>query len=110
MSEADASMFVVLYRWRIRPGHEAQFAEAWTQATQELLSRGSMGSRLHRGDDGLWYGYAQWPSAAVRAAAFAGSGTTAGARMRAAIEESLPETRLTPVADFLQAAHAVAGE
>ena len=110
MSEADANMFVVLYRWRIRPGHETQFTDAWTQATQDLLLRGSMGSRLHRGDDGLWYGYAQWPSDAVRAAAFAGPGTTAGARMRAAIEESLPETRLTPVADFLQGAGAVAGE
>ena len=109
MSEADADMFVVLYRWRIKSGHEAQFVDAWGQATRELLLRGSLGSRLHRGDDGLWYGYAQWPSDAVRAAAFTGPGTSAGARMRAAIEESMPETRLTPVVDFLQAPNAAAG-
>lgn len=93
----------VLYRWRIRPGHEAAFVQAWSEVTQALLGLGSQGSRLHRGDDGLWYGYAQWPSAEARAAAFAGRGDTdAAARMRAAIQDSFPETGLTPVSDFLQ--------
>ena len=110
MSEPDANMFVALYRWRLKPGHEARFVDAWREATQALLACGSLGSRLHRGDDGLWYGYAQWPSAQARAAAFAHApASSAGARMRAAIDEDLPEVRLTPVADFLRVAGA-AGE
>jgi len=95
---------VVLYRWRLRPGTEAAFAEAWRDATQALLARGSHGSRLHRGDDGLWYGYAQWPDDATRMHAFADPSLDDDAyrRMRACVDERLPEIRLAPVADLLQ--------
>ena len=30
------------------------------------VTGGSLGSRLHRGSDGIWYGYAQWPSEETR--------------------------------------------
>lgn len=95
--------FVVLYRWRLHPGSEEAFVQAWSRTTDLLRERGSLGSRLHRGSDGLWYGYAQWPGAQARAEAFArgpvdGSAMTA---MRQAIAESLPEIVLEPVADFL---------
>jgi hypothetical protein len=96
--------FVVLYRWRLREGMEDQFVAAWSRITARLRSeRGSLGSRLHRGSDDLWYGYAQWPSAEARARAFAGDPVDAEAsrQMREAIAESLPETVLEPVADFL---------
>ena len=103
MSEADASTFVVLYRWRIKPGTEDRFAVAWAEATRRLLARGSLGSRLHAGNDGYWYGYAQWPDAQARASAFASDAQhDAGLRMRECIAESLPEIVLTPVSDFLQ--------
>ena len=102
MSEADASMFVVLYRWRIKPGTEDRFATAWAEATRNLLAGGSLGSRLHAGNDGYWYGYAQWPDAQARASAFASDAQhDAGLRMRECIAESLPEIVLTPVSDFL---------
>ena len=101
MSAAAPALF--LYRWRLRPGAEDAFVAAWTEATQALLRAGSLGSRLHRGDDGLWYGYAQWPDAARRDAAFSASGTSpASARMRDCILETLPSVALAPVADFLQ--------
>jgi hypothetical protein len=103
MSEADASVFVVLYRWRIKPGTEDRFATAWAEATRSLIARGSLGSRLHAGNDGYWYGYAQWPDAQTRASAFASDAQhDAGLGMRDCISESLPEIVLTPVADFLQ--------
>lgn len=94
---------VVLYRWKLRPGSEDNFVDAWSRVTELLRARGSLGSRLHEGSDGLWYGYAQWPDAATRAGAFAAGPVDAPAmeRMRAAIAESLPEILLDPVADYL---------
>lgn len=106
MNPTDIGL-VVIYRWRLAPGHETSFAAAWRAATETLLTHGGLGSRLHRGDDGLWYGYAQWPDAETRARAFAVAPVDkeTSARMRAAIVESLPEIVLTPVADLLQLPH-----
>jgi hypothetical protein len=95
--------FVVLYRWRLHAGMEASFIAAWSRITERLRREGgSFGSRLHRGNDGLWYSYAQWPSAVTRADAFAAPGDPADAEpMRAAVAESFPEIVLESVADFL---------
>lgn len=95
--------WVVMYRWRLRPELETSFVDAWCRVTEQLLSMGgSLGSRLHRGSDGLWYGYAQWPDEVTRQRAFARSlDAAAGAQMQAAIVESLPEVILEAVADYL---------
>ncbi len=117
MTAASSPGLVVLYRWRLAAGREPEFTAAWRDATEALLARGSLGSRLHQGDDGLWYGYAQWPDAETRRAAFSGAdvsgAASAGAttdpspstRMRACVVESFPEVLLTPVADLLRLAH-----
>ena len=99
MSAVRGPGFTVLYRWRLHPGMEDQFVAAWRRISGLLLQeRGSLGSRLHRGPDSVWYSYAQWPSASARAQA-----VDAGAseRMREAIAESFPELVLEPVADYL---------
>lgn len=96
--------FAAIYRWRLRPGMEAQFVKAWTQISEHYLHvHGSLGSRLHRGPDGIWYSYAQWPSAASREMAFAASTSDkeAGELMREAILETLPEIVLEPVVDLM---------
>lgn len=96
--------FAVLYRWRLHEGAEDAFVRAWSRVSELLRSeRGSLGSRLHRGPDGVWYSYAQWPSAEVRDRAFALGpvDAEAAAQMNAAIAESLPELMLDPVADYL---------
>jgi heme-degrading monooxygenase HmoA len=98
-------MFVALYRWKIHAGREEEFIEAWSRISDLLLKeRGSLGSRLHRGSDGLWYSYAQWPSAQARKDAFASGpvGAAASERMNAAIQERFPEIVLEACADFLQ--------
>ena len=98
--------FTVLYRWKLHPGSEASFIEAWSRISELLLAqRGSLGSRLHRGTDGLWYSYAQWPSAEARLQAFAAGPVDAEAsrQMRAAIAEELPEVVLESLADFMVA-------
>jgi heme-degrading monooxygenase HmoA len=93
----------VIYRWRLKAGMETQFIEAWSTITRLLRDqRGSLGSRLHRGPDDIWYGYAQWPTAAARVQAFATPlDVEASALMRSAIAESFDEIQLTPMADFL---------
>ena len=97
-------MIAILYRWRINPEKEQQFIESWSNVTEFLrTNRGSLGSRLHRGNDRLFYGYAQWKSDADRQKAFQDSTeiTDSIEKMRDAIEESFPEIRLKPIADFL---------
>ena len=98
-------MFIVLYRWRIRPRMEKQFIENWSIIT-DFYRRNydSLGSRLHRGNDGLFYSYAQWQTAEHRENAFAADLSVlsdAGTKMRESIEESFPEIVLEKVADYL---------
>ncbi|MCW2776423.1 MAG: Antibiotic biosynthesis monooxygenase [Frankiales bacterium] len=60
-------MFTAVYRWRLRPGSEAQFVEGWERVTRAVHAQcGSYGSRLHRCTDGTWLAYARWPDAATR--------------------------------------------
>lgn len=96
--------FAVLYRWRLRAGMEKQFIEAWSEVSRLLLEqRGSLGSRLHHGDDDVWYSYAQWPSARVReaSASLPHVSPEARAAMRACIAEELPDIVLDSVSDFM---------
>ena len=102
MSEGPG--FAVIYRWRLHEGAEEAFVEAWSRISERLLAeRGSLGSRLHRGPDGVWYSYAQWPSAQARERAFAAGpvDAQASARMREAIAQTLPEIVLQPVYDCM---------
>ena len=95
----------VIYRWRLKPGMEAQFIEAWSRVTELYVAqRGGLGSRLHKGPDDVWYAYAQWPSGEVRTAAFSGEPLDLDARerMHEAVAESFDEILLEPVADLLQ--------
>jgi hypothetical protein len=56
-------MFVALYRWKVKAGRENAFREAWIRVTRANCALyGSLGSRLHRSEDGTWIAYAQWPS------------------------------------------------
>jgi heme-degrading monooxygenase HmoA len=97
-------MIAILYSWRIKPDKEQQFIESWSQVTEFLRkNRGSLGSRLHRGNDGLFYGYAQWKSVEERQNAFQNSAQISDAieKMRDSIDERFPEIMLEPLADFL---------
>lgn len=96
--------FCAIYRWRLHPGSETSFVKAWSRITELLLKeRGSLGSRLHRGPDDIWYSYTQWPSAEAKAEGLARPSVDVEAwqQLRAAIAESLPELILEPVSDFL---------
>lgn len=96
--------FCAIYRWRLHPGSEDAFVRAWSRVTQLLRDeRGSLGSRLHRGPDNIWYSYTQWPSAQAKAEGLVlpSVAPEAWQQMRNAIVESLPEIILEPVSDYL---------
>lgn len=67
-----------------------------------LKKRGSLGSRLHRGSDGVWYSYAQWPTTEARERAFAGPPVDiqTGNQMAAVVAEELPDIVLESEADY----------
>jgi len=96
-------MFIVLYRWRIKPELEQQFIAAWSEITALIRENfDSLGSRLHRGNDGLFYGYAQWKSAEQRENYVKVFPDFPGReKMREAVEESFPEVILEIASDYL---------
>ncbi|MEX1024689.1 MAG: antibiotic biosynthesis monooxygenase [Planctomycetota bacterium] len=96
--------FAVLYRWRIVPGREDDFRVAWERLTHQIRERrGGLGSRLHRGKDGIWWAYAQWPSEERWRAAQALEtvDSKSSSRMGEAILERFDPVPLIPVADLL---------
>ncbi|PCH81282.1 MAG: hypothetical protein COB96_02755 [Planctomycetota bacterium] len=96
--------FAVLYRWKIRNGMEQKFRAAWETVTDLLMEkRGSLGSRLHQSEDGLWVAYAQWPSREAwdRSSKLGAIDSAAAAGMSAAIEESFEPLLMLPICDKL---------
>ena len=102
-------MFAVIYRWRVLPGHEAEFEAGWRAGTDAIANEfGGWGSRLHRGDDGSFVAYAQWPDRATWERALQSrmqhSDEAARARYRASFDPSSFETVFAGevAADLLQ--------
>ncbi len=56
-------MFCVIYKFTVQPRHEDQFRQHWLAVTKHLYQHAvSLGSRLHRANQGEYIGYAQWTS------------------------------------------------
>jgi hypothetical protein len=89
-------MVVYFYRWRLRPGREADFKAAWATVTGALREAGSEGSALFHASDGSWCGIARWPNRKAREAAFNLPGLdSASAAMADAIERHVETLELT---------------
>jgi hypothetical protein len=98
-------MFIALYRWKVKAGHELMFREGWHQRTEEIYRTcGSFGSRLHQAEDGTWVAYAQWPDRKTYDAAQNIPVVDAKARtmFRESIEEAYPDTYMQVVDDLLK--------
>ncbi|MNE41566.1 hypothetical protein D3C80_1356450 [compost metagenome] len=94
-------MIVAVYRWRLKPGSQDAFTAVWSEATLVLRERGSGGSALFNGPDGIVWGLARWPDAATRDAAFAQPlHGEYRSRMDACIEERFDALELDAVADL----------
>ncbi|ETW95478.1 MAG: hypothetical protein ETSY1_30500 [Candidatus Entotheonella factor] len=56
-------MFCVLYKFTVKPNDEEPFRQHWLAVTKWYVhNSGSLGSRLHRANNGEYMGYAQWVS------------------------------------------------
>ncbi|MBI1406960.1 MAG: hypothetical protein GC145_12640 [Caulobacter sp.] len=96
-------MFVAIYRMKIRPGHEEQYARDWAAATQVAIDDfGSGGSSLFRDQNGDFVAIARWRSREDRQAFFDRPQTDLAAfeRRKAAVLESLPTIELDSVEDL----------
>ena len=99
-------MFIVIYRWRLKEGLEATFREGWREMTESIYrTRGSVGSRLHKAEDGTWMAYAQWPDEEtwLRAREAGTANEEASRKMREGSERLLSEERLQVTDDMLRA-------
>ncbi|MHA6287745.1 GNAT family N-acetyltransferase [Maricaulis sp. CAU 1757] len=62
----------VLYRWKLKPGREQEFSDAWEEGTRQIhLACKSYGAALHEGETGLFWSYAMWPDEETRKSCFA---------------------------------------
>ncbi|KGI78571.1 antibiotic biosynthesis monooxygenase family protein [Oleiagrimonas soli] len=98
--------FVVIYRWRLKPGFEADFIANWQRITDAARAEGSGGSSLFRAEDGSYVAIARWPSRAARKAFFDrfdaradAQGAAMQARAEAAVLERLPALEMDALID-----------
>jgi quinol monooxygenase YgiN len=104
MTEDARTGFAVIYQWRVKPGSEAEFQQAWEELTVLLRQkRGARGSRLHRTDHGTLVAYAQWPDqpAWERSCALHELDEKLSKRILDAAEDTWPPMLLTTVSDLL---------
>lgn len=97
-------MFIALYRWKLKAGKEEQFRAAWSEVTLAIRAKhGSLGSRLHKAEDGTWAGYAQWPTREMweKDRPLDASAEIARKRMSDAVAEKLPSLYMTVTDDYL---------
>lgn len=91
-------MFVAAYWWKVHPGKEEQFRAAWRRGTALIQARyGSLGSRLHRDDQGRFIGVAEWPDRATWQAAFDAKMIYDEPETRAAFVDAIAEAAREPM-------------
>jgi quinol monooxygenase YgiN len=98
-------VLAVIYRFKVKPGMEDAFVDAWHRLTVAIRrERGSLGSRLHRADDGAFVAYAQWPDRELfqRAGALGAADEQARDDMRAAMDGPVESLLMTMVDDLLE--------
>lgn len=101
-------MLVVLYRWKIKEGREAEFREGWRRLTLEIRNeRSGWGSRLHKAEDETWIAYAQWKDRETWTAAQSMTfvDQAAATMIRESVETRFPDVFMNVVDDLLLTNH-----
>ena len=80
--------------------------EGWSRLTEAIReSRGGLGSRLHKSEDGWWIAYALWPDRQTWQSAqtdYESPDMEASKLMTEAIEDRLAPIPLEPIIDLLE--------
>lgn len=59
-------MFIFLYRFKVKSNKIDDFKKGWRGFTELIYKHeGSLGSRLHKNNNGDFIAYAQWPNALI---------------------------------------------
>ena len=91
-------MFVAAYWWKVHPGKEEQFRAAWRRGTRLIQEKyHSLGSRLHRDQDGRFIGVAEWPDEATWQKAFDARMVYDDPETRAAFVDAVADTAEEPL-------------
>ena len=91
-------MFVAAYWWKVHLGKEEQFRAAWRRGTELIRQRyGSLGSRLHRDEEGRFIGVAEWPDRATWQRAFDAKMVYDEPETRAAFLDAIAEAADAPL-------------
>ena len=98
-------MFVILYRWRIKPNFEQQFIESWSERTAFGGINTVRSARVCIGETTeLDIATHEWKSAGQREQAFvaeAGGISDTHRKFQEVIEEDFPEIKLEIISDYL---------
>jgi heme-degrading monooxygenase HmoA len=97
-------VFAVIYRWRVSPGREEDFIRGWRLVSEAVKEEfGSLGSRLHVSDDGLYISYGRWraPEDRIPYRNHLDFHAEGWRLMQGAILEELPEIRMQIIGDIL---------
>lgn len=93
-----------VYRWKIKPGREAEFEEAWSDVTRQIRAHcKSGGAELFKAPDGSFVSHARWPSPESRDTCFGDPSWMQGNAsqvMKDCTLERFPETSLTGLRDL----------
>jgi quinol monooxygenase YgiN len=97
--------FCVIYTFKVRPEMEDSFMEGWSRLTEAIReTRGGLGSRLHKSDNGWWVAYAQWPDRETWESSqnvYESPDIEASNLMTESIEDRVPPILLEPIIDLL---------
>lgn len=97
-------MFIVLYRWELKPEQVKEFKEGWSEIVHRNIEKyGALGSRLHKASDGSWYSYSQWNNRSCWQSAFNldDSNQTARQKMVNAIIKAYEPVTMAPSLNHL---------
>lgn len=99
-------MMAVIIAFDVIEGQESLFEQAWIDTTEAIYQHmGSLGSRLHRDENGRYIAYAQWTALADHGQSLPDAVKEARTRMRQTLVGGKPEVlhRLHGQVDLLKA-------
>ncbi len=98
-------MYAIVIEFRVKESCERDFIRYWNQTTQYFLAHhGSLGSRLHKSENGMYVAYAFWPDKITYDSAHKGGhDCPSREKMRGTLVDSAPTIlhKMNMMSDFI---------